>query len=163
MRTRARRGLAASGLALASLALVVAIGAPLGLFSGQRPADLGVAGGKLRGGDGRPNWVSSQVPAADGHHVAPIATGGDPARAWRALETAVRGEPGSTVVTRGPAYLHAEFASRLMGFVDDAEFALDREAGVIHLRAGARLGIRDFGVNRERMERLRAAVAAARD
>jgi uncharacterized protein (DUF1499 family) len=49
-----------------------------------------------------------------------------------------------------------------MGFVDDTEFALEAAAGVIHVRAGARLGIRDFGVNRERVERLRAAVAARR-
>jgi uncharacterized protein (DUF1499 family) len=102
------------------------------------------------------------VPASDDHHVAPIAAGGDPERAFQALEAAVLAEPGAAVVTRRPGYLHAEFSSKAMGFVDDAEFALDREAGVIHVRAGARLGIRDFGVNRERVERLRAAVQARR-
>jgi uncharacterized protein (DUF1499 family) len=161
MAGRARRVLAALGVLAALAGLAVAIGAPLGLFSGTRPADLGVTDGKLRGGDARPNWVSSQVAAADAHHVAPFAVRGDPARAWQALETAVRAESGATVVTLRPDYLHAEFSSKAMGFVDDAEFALDREAGVIHLRAGARLGIRDFGVNRERVERLRARLAAS--
>lgn len=162
MAGRASRALAAAGVLAALAGLVVAIGAPMGLFSGSRPADLGVAGGKLRGGDWRPNWVSSQVTASDAHYVAPFATGGEPERAWRALEAAVRAERGSVVVTRRPDYLHAEFSSKSMGFVDDAEFTPDRAAGVIHVRAGARLGIRDFGVNRERVERLRAAIAAAR-
>jgi uncharacterized protein (DUF1499 family) len=160
---RLRRVLVAAGIALAVLALFVAIGAPMGLFSGRPPADLGLAAGKLRGGDGRPNWVSSQVPASDAkHHVAPFDASGDPATAWKSLERAISLEPRAKVVTRLPGYLHVEFASAAMGFVDDAEFALDATAGVIHLRAGARLGIRDFGVNRERIERLRAAVEKRR-
>jgi uncharacterized protein (DUF1499 family) len=163
MGPRVRRGLVAAGLAAACLVLLVAIGAPMGLFSGKPPADLGLAGGKLRGGDWRPNWVSSQVPASDAkHHVAPFDASGDPAAAWKSLERSIALEPRARVVTRLPAYLHVEFASASMGFVDDAEFALDAAAGVIHVRAGARLGIRDFGVNRERIERLRAAVAARR-
>jgi uncharacterized protein (DUF1499 family) len=158
MAGRARRILAALGVVAALTGLAIAIGAPMGLFSGSRPADLGVAGGKLRGGDGRPNWVSSQVSPADTHHIAPLPAGGDPGLAWRALEAAVRAERGARVVTLRPGYLHAEFSSKSMGFVDDAEFALDRDAGLIHVRSGARLGIRDFGANRERIERLRAAV-----
>jgi len=162
MAGRARRVLAALGVLAALAGLAVAIGASMGLFSGSRPADLGLAGGKLRGGDGRPNWVSSQVSAADAHYLAPFAVRGDPDRAWQALEAAVRAEAGAKVVTRRPGYLHAEFSSRAMGFVDDAEFALDSAAGVIHVRAGARLGIRDFGVNRARVERLRDAVQPSR-
>lgn len=47
-----------------------------------------------------------------------------------------------------------------MGFVDDVEFLLDAGARVIHVRSASRLGRRDFGVNRARIEALRAAVAA---
>jgi uncharacterized protein (DUF1499 family) len=146
MAGRARRVLAGVGALAAIAGLVAAIGAPLGLFSGSRPADLGLADGKLRGGNARPNWVSSQVPATDSHYVAPIAASGGSERAWRALEAAVWAEPGARVVTLRPGYLHAEFSTKSMGFVDDAEFALDAAAGLIHVRAGARLGIRDFGV-----------------
>jgi uncharacterized protein (DUF1499 family) len=162
MAGRASRALAGAGVLAALAGLVVAIGAPMGLFSGSPPADLGVADGKLRAGDWRPNWVSSQVPASDAHHVAAFATAGEPERAWRALEAAVRAERGARVVTIRPDYLHAEFSSKSMGFVDDAEFTPDRTAGVIHVRAGARVGIRDLGVNRARVERLRAAVEPAR-
>lgn len=158
MAGRARRVLAAFGVLAALAGLAVAIGAPMGLFSGSRPADLGSRNGTLRGGDGRPNWVSSQVPASDAHHVAPLAVAGDADRGWKALEAAIAAEPRAAIVTSRPGYLHAEFSSKAMGFVDDAEFVLDRAAGLIHVRSGARLGIRDFGVNRARVERLRAAL-----
>ena len=46
-----------------------------------------------------------------------------------------------------------------MGFVDDAEFALDASARVIHAKSAARLGVRDFGVNRKRIEAIRASFA----
>jgi uncharacterized protein (DUF1499 family) len=132
------------------------------MFAGSRPPDLGLRDGKLRGGDWRPNWVSSQVPASDGkHYIDPISFDGEAAAAWSGLERAILAEPRSAIVTRKPAYLHAQFASAMMGFLDDAEFALDAAAGMIHVRAGARLGIRDFGVNRDRIERLRRAMGAA--
>jgi len=47
MAGRARRVLAAFGVLAALTGLVVAIGAPLGLFSGSRPAQLGLSGGEL--------------------------------------------------------------------------------------------------------------------
>ena len=153
-------GLAA--LALAALATAIA-GSAMGLFSGTRPADLGLRDGKLRGGDWRPNWVSSQVaPSDEGHFILPLACMGDAVAAWAALERAILEQPRATLVTRSPGYLHAEFASKAMGFVDDAEFALDARAGVIHVRSGARLGVRDFGVNRKRVESLRKIMMRAR-
>jgi uncharacterized protein (DUF1499 family) len=48
-----------------------------------------------------------------------------------------------------------------MRFVDDVEFSLDPAGGVIHVRSAARMGIRDFGVNRARVESLRRALDAA--
>ena len=42
------------------------------------------------------------------------------------------------------------------------EFALDAAASVIHVKSAARLGIRDFGVNRERVERLRLVLQPPR-
>jgi uncharacterized protein (DUF1499 family) len=49
----------------------------------------------------------------------------------------------------------------LMGFVDDVEFYLDPTVGKIQMRAAARLGQSDLGVNRDRLEAIRAAFAAA--
>ncbi len=153
---RARRAaaIAAAALALAVAAAVLA-GPSLGLFSGTRPATLGYSQGRFAPGDWRPNWVSSTVPRDDAHHVAPLAFAGDPAAAWAALEAAIAAIPRATVVTRAAGYLHVEFASKGLGFVDDAEFALDAAAGVIHVKSAARLGIRDFSVNRDRVQALR--------
>jgi uncharacterized protein (DUF1499 family) len=158
---RARRG-AAVGLAALALATGAAalVGPQVGLFSGTRPATLGFSGGRFAPGDWRPNWVSSSAPREDAaHHVAPIAFRGDPAAAWAALEAAIAAMPRATVVTRRAGYLHVEFASRGLGFVDDAEFALDGAARVIHVKSAARLGIRDFSVNRDRVEAIRAALS----
>ena len=65
--------------------------------------------------------------------------------------------PRSTVVTNEPGYTHAEFRSAAWGFVDDVEFYFDEEAGLIQFRSAARLGYGDGGVNRKRMEAVRAA------
>lgn len=155
--------LGVAALALASLVAVIA-GSTLGLFAGKRPANLGFAAGRFADGDWRPNWVSSTAPAGDaGHRIAPLAFEGDPARAWADLEAVIAAMPRSTIVTRAPAYLHAEFASKGMGFVDDAEFALDASARVIQVKSAARLGVRDFSVNRERVEAIRAALARRRN
>lgn len=128
----------------------------MGLFSGSRPLTLGLASGKLSPCKATPNCVSSQADAADsGHYVAPLAFSGDPAAAWSALRQVVRGMERVTIVRDEPGYLHAEFTSRLLGFVDDAEFALD-PSGLIHVRSASRLGRSDFGVNRARIESIRA-------
>ena len=66
------------------------------------------------------------------------------------------------VVKAEPNYLYAEFTSKLMGFVDDTEFYLDEKAGVIHARSASRLGNGDHGVNRGRIEYIRAKLETAK-
>jgi uncharacterized protein (DUF1499 family) len=106
--------------------------------------------------------VASQVEPADAeHYVAPLKFRGDSATAWAALVAAVRGSGRTTIVTERPGYLHAEFTSRVLGFVDDVEFQLDAGARDIHVRSASRLGRSDFGVNRARIEAIRARLAAA--
>ena len=130
------------------------------LFPGTRPTGLGAHDGLLAPPPRTPNGVSSQAdPDHDpGHYVAPFALrGGD---AWKRLVAAVRALPRVEVITETAGYLHAECASKALGFVDDLELLLDRAGGVIHVRSASRLGIGDFGVNRDRVERLRARLAS---
>ena len=68
----------------------------------------------------------------------------------------VQAQPRASVVTKDGQYLHAEFSTPLMGFVDDVEFLLAPEQRLIHVRSAARLGYSDLGVNRKRAESLRA-------
>ena len=67
-----------------------------------------------------------------------------------------------TIVVERADYLHAETASKMLGFVDDNEFYLDRKARVIHVRAAARLGFSDLGANRARIEALRKRFVSGR-
>jgi uncharacterized protein (DUF1499 family) len=153
-----------SAVAIAAvLAALVLIGAQVGLFSGTRPDNLGVNDGRLAPPKRTPNCVSSQADrAADpGHYIEPLRFSGSPARGWMALKAALQDIERVKIVNEAPNYLYAEFSSRLLGYVDDVEFYLDENAGVIHVRSASRLGTRDFGVNRERIEALRRRFNAA--
>jgi uncharacterized protein (DUF1499 family) len=149
-------------LALAVLAL-----AQFGLFSGKPPQDLGVRDGKLKPPSRTPNSVSSQAdlhadhPMRDYARIAPLPAGpaGAPLGPLQALLAA---KPGARIVEQRPDYLRVEFSTRLMRYVDDAEFWFDPAAGAggaIQVRSASRLGRKDFGVNRARIEALRARLA----
>jgi uncharacterized protein (DUF1499 family) len=62
---------------------------------------------------------------------------------------------GATVIRQDGAYLYAEYRTKRMKFVDDLELLYDAKAGAFHVRSASRLGRRDFGVNRARVEALR--------
>lgn len=129
-------------------------------LSGRRPRDLGAEQGRFRAARSwKPNWVSSQVDAGDARYIAPLPVAGDAAAAWARLSGALAATPRITIVEERPDYLYAEASTPTLGFVDDLEFALTGNA--IHVRSSSRLGIRDFDVNRKRIEVLRVAVEAA--
>jgi len=136
----------------------------MGLFSGTRPGNLGVRDGRLAPPKRTPNNVNSQADSnADAqHYIEPLRSSGDARQAWAALRRVIDGMPRAKVVSSDANYLHAEFTSKLMGFVDDTEFYLDEKAGTIHVRSASRLGRGDYGVNRERVEFIRAQLAQAK-
>ena len=153
-------------LTLAAIILVVGLvtsieifgGQPMGLFSGSKPDGLGFNNGQFKPPSWKPNTVSSTVEKSDSEHfIEPIAFSGDPVAAWDKLIRTVKAQMGATVITEKSDYLYAEFKTAKMGFVDDVEFALDTRATVVQVRSGSRLGVRDFGVNRKRIEAIRAA------
>ena len=135
----------------------------MGLFSGTRPEYLGVRDGRLVPATRTPNNVNSQADriADPEHFIDPLRYPGDARQAWAALRKVVDATPRVKVIKSEPNYLYAEFTSKLMGFVDDVEFYLDDKAGVIHARSASRLGSSDFGVNRARVETIRAKLAQA--
>jgi uncharacterized protein (DUF1499 family) len=75
--------------------------------------------------------------------------------AIEALKAVVAEMPRSRVVVERENYLAAEFRSKIFGFIDDVEFRVDADAGVVHFRSASRLGYSDMGANRERMEAIR--------
>lgn len=131
----------------------------MGILSGKRPADLGVRNGSLKAAPSSPNAVSSQ--ATDAHQIAPLAVKGSQEQAMKALKAIVEGTPNARIVETKPDYLYAEYASSLLGFVDDVEFYFPPNAKVIHVRSASRLGYSDLGVNRKRIEAIRARLDQA--
>ena len=129
------------------------------MFSWKRPGNLGVRSGRFAPCKRTPNCVSSQADPADAeHYIAPIPFKGD---AIAALRRAVLGVPRATIIQTQTNYLYAEFRTPLMRYVDDVEFFHDAHAGVIHVRSASRLGRRDFGVNRRRVEELRSLLSSS--
>ena len=122
------------------------------MFDWRRPSNLGVKDGRLAPCKRTPNCVSSQAEPQDPeHYIAPIAFRGT----MRELRAAVESMPRATVVSAEGQYLYAEFRTRLMRYVDDVELYYDERAGLVQVRSASRLGRRDFGVNRGRVEELR--------
>lgn len=123
------------------------------MFAGQRPKNLGVRDGKLTPCPGTPNCVCSQSDKP-GEKIDPL-----PLVAIADLRAVIEAMERTTIVEATEDYLYAEFQSKLMGFVDDVEFCCDRAANVIHVRSASRLGKSDLGVNRQRVEAIRAQLA----
>jgi len=147
-----------AAVVVAAMALLLLLAGQAGWLSGRAPSDLGVRDGRLKAPSPTPNSVSSQ---ADLHvssdalveyaRIAPLAAADTAATMAR-----LRG-----IVEARPDYLYVQFTTRWLQFVDDAEFWASPAEGVVHVRSASRLGRRDFGVNRARIERIRAALSAA--
>lgn len=146
-------------LVVAGLALHVATASGDTVFSWKRPDNLGLKDGRLAPPKTTPNCVSSQAAPSDAeHYIAPIAFKDDAPAAMATVRKAVEGMRDATVIRQEGGYLYAEYRSKLMRFVDDVEFFHDDKAGLIHVRSASRLGRRDMGVNRARVESLRARI-----
>ena len=130
------------------------------LFPGKRPTDLGVTNGRLKPTPASPNAVSSQAQDAQ-HAITPLAYNRTHEEAMQALIKIVESTPRTNIVRRTPDYVYAEYASALFGFVDDVEFYFPPDSKIIHVRSASRLGYRDFGVNRARIEDVRRWLAAS--
>ena len=131
------------------------------LFAGSAPPGLGVHDGVLAPCPDRPNCVASGS-ADTAHAVPPLPYRGEVGAAMARLAALIAAQEGARIVTQRDGYLHAEYQSRLMGFVDDLELLADPAAHAVQVRSASRLGYSDLGVNRARVDALRAAFAAAR-
>jgi len=146
---------------IAILVLAVLVG-QLGLLRGSAPDNLGLREGKLKPPSKTPNSVSSQAdlwpdhPQAEYARVAPFALVGDGPATLARLKAIVQATPGAAVVKAEGDYLYATFTTRLMKYTDDVEFWFDPAQRVVHVRSASRLGRKDMGVNRARVEAIRA-------
>jgi uncharacterized protein (DUF1499 family) len=129
--------------------------AALATCAGCAPEGLGVKAGRLAPCPSSPNCVSSQETGS--HAIEPLTIPGDPDAHWGKL-VALLGKRSDTTIRESSAdYARVEFRT-FLGFVDDAEFLLDRNARVVHIRSASRLGYSDLGKNRRRIEEVREAL-----
>lgn len=88
-------------------------------------------------------------------HVAPLLVSGAPDEVVRRVVAAIE-NLGGAVRTRRSDYVHAEFQTKLWGFVDDVEVRFG--SGPVAIRSASRVGKSDLGANRKRVEAIRAAL-----
>jgi uncharacterized protein (DUF1499 family) len=145
--------------------LLVICAGQLGMLSGRQPNNLGVKDGKLKPPSRTENSVSSQADLHQGSDVLvdyaridPIALQVDVAATMTKLEAVIAAMPGAKLIEKRDDYLYAQFTTRLLKFVDDVEFWVSPTDKVVHVRSASRVGRKDFGVNRARVEAIRAAL-----
>ena len=144
-------------------AALVAVG-QLGYLQGNPPDDLGVKDGKLKRPSKTENSVSSQAGLWANHpmqayaEIKPLRVQGDGAATMAKVAAALKAMPRTEIVSQDANYIYARATTAVLKFTDDVEFMLDAKAGVVHVRSASRLGRKDFGVNRARIESVRAAV-----
>jgi uncharacterized protein (DUF1499 family) len=122
----------------------------------QVAADTADSADKLLPCPDSPNCVSS-LSDNDKHFIKPFEYSDSLENARQKLIDILEKSRGLRLVKIESDYLHAEFRSSIFRFVDDVEFYFPAEGSIIHVRSASRKGYYDFGANRRRMERLRAA------
>ena len=143
------------GKILTKLSVLICSLAFLPACSGTRPGNLGANDGKLLDCPDSPNCVSSFA-SDDEHQIDPIKYLGSNEEQIKLLKTIISGLGNSRIVSESDNYIYAEFSSDLLKFVDDVEFLLDEKTKTLHFRSASRLGYGDYGVNRKRIEAIRA-------
>jgi uncharacterized protein (DUF1499 family) len=127
----------------------------LSAFWPQPTEEPKLVNGKLRPCSGTPNGVCSES-SNPIERIDPFTFTGSADQAWAVLQPIIV-ENGGVVRKAEKEYLWATFLIPVFGFVDDVEFRLSPQEGVIHVRSFSRLGFSDLGVNRGRVEQLRTA------
>ncbi len=122
--------------------------------AGNPPHNIGVQSGRLAPCPKKPNCVISDQTDAD-HFIEPIGYSGNRKAAMQRLKSIVTAFDRTRIVTESDRYLHVEFKSFLFRFIDDVEFYFPDEK-IIHVRSASRMGYSDLGVNRKRIEAIRA-------
>lgn len=97
-----------------------------------------------------PNCMSTSY-SDDSHHI-PAITGDE--QVFETLKNLVMTEDNTTVISNTDNYLHAEFRSKLLNYVDDLELLHISGSKQIQVRSASRLGKSDFGVNKNRIQAL---------
>ncbi|MCG8570657.1 MAG: DUF1499 domain-containing protein [Spirochaetes bacterium] len=123
-------------------------------MSDQQKKEIGMTNGSLQPCPDSPNCVSTFAEDEE-HQISPIFYRDSLIEVKKKILATIEKMPRTTIITVEENYIHVEFRSKIMRFVDDVEFLIDDQNKIIHFRSASRLGYSDMGVNRERMEQFR--------
>jgi uncharacterized protein (DUF1499 family) len=150
-----------------ALIVLVLLAAQFGLLSGKQPGNIGINSERLKPPSNTRNSVSSQAALHPENTQLQYASieplplkNGNVANSMQALIAILKSMPGVTIVDAKPDYIYAQAQTKVLKFVDDVEFWANPAKGVIDVRSASRLGREDFGVNRQRIEAIRAQYLA---
>ena len=146
-------------LLIATLAVIATVGLFLLGRSSGKSAAPGLVDGSLARCPDTPNCVCSEHADDPDHYVEPIGLPVDAPADPLATARAAVIRLGGSIQAERPDYLAASFASTVFGFVDDVEIRFDASARALQVRSASRVGRRDLGVNRRRVEALRAGLS----
>jgi uncharacterized protein (DUF1499 family) len=123
------------------------------------PENLGVRANKLTPCPNNPNCVSSQG-QQKAHYISPITYNTGQTVAKEKLVLILQQYASAKIRAQSEDYIHIEFQSRWLRFIDDVEFYF-YPAGIIQIRSASRVGYSDFGVNRQRIEKIKMKFSQA--
>lgn len=135
---------------LGTIALICFLFFILGLKS-QKGVAPGLVGGKLADMGVAPNAVSSEIDTQPEKKTAPL-TGSRSSIREAIIAT------GGTITSETETYLSATYMSSIFKFIDDVELRHEKE-NIWHIRSASRVGYSDRGVNRSRVETIRAQIS----
>ena len=99
-----------------------------------------------------PNCVSS-YDMDEEHYIKPILFSSSQKNITHQLINIFSEHSNIELISLSNNYIHAQYSSNMMGFIDDIELLiLDQK---IHIRSASRLGYSDFGANRKHIEMIR--------
>ncbi len=146
-----------------TIVALLLIAGQIGLLSGKQPSNIGVQNDRLKPPSKTRNSISSQAYLHADHIQLQYASieplpfkNNNAANSIQALISILKSMPGVTIIDAKPDYIYAQSQTKVLKFVDDVEFWVNPAKNVIDVRSASRLGREDFGVNRKRIEDIRA-------
>jgi len=137
------------------LLLIIVLGF-ISCSSSKVPKSVGLLGNKLQDCPRSPNCVCSDEKAESPHYITPFGYTGSGSNAFSRLVLYLKKLNRVEVKTQTRDYIHITVKSAFFKFVDDVEFHMRDKDKIMAVRSASRTGEYDFGVNRKRVESIRA-------